>query len=217
MYLGGNSDVRRRERRSGQAAPCSRSGAGAPAGRTRCRPAERHHCMTGEQGGTWRNRGRGPHALVGLGTAGAGFDRGSPYRRQPDSHDPRVGIHLRGHRRRPDRRRAEPPGALGRRRLRVRPGRLRSWARRRPRCAWRRRCGSTPRTSRWSTMRCTSLQGRDGAHVGDRAGPRARRTGSPGPTWRISSTRTAAPSSRPVRSAGAAACPPTTTTGPCRA
>ena len=52
--------------------------------------------MTGELGGTWRNRGRGPHALVGLGTAGAGFDRGSPYRREPDSHDPRVAFIFEG-------------------------------------------------------------------------------------------------------------------------
>ena len=62
-------------------------------------PAERHHSMTGELGGTWRNRGRGPHALVGLGTAGAGFDRGSPYRRGPDSRRPARGVHLRGDRR----------------------------------------------------------------------------------------------------------------------
>jgi N,N-dimethylformamidase len=53
-------------------------------------PGERHHSSTGEPGGTWRNRGRGPHAVVGMGTAGAGFDRGSPYLRMPDSHDPRV-------------------------------------------------------------------------------------------------------------------------------
>ena len=59
-------------------------------------PAERHHSMTGEQGGTWRNRGRGPHALVGLGTAGAGFDRGSPYRREPDADDPRAAFIFEG-------------------------------------------------------------------------------------------------------------------------
>lgn len=53
-------------------------------------PAERHHSTTGEPGGTWRNRGHGPHHLLGMGTAGAGFDRGSPYLRQPDSYDPRV-------------------------------------------------------------------------------------------------------------------------------
>ena len=46
--------------------------------------------MTGEQGGTWRNRGRAPNTIVGIGCAGAGFDRGSPYRRMPDSYDPRA-------------------------------------------------------------------------------------------------------------------------------
>ncbi len=46
--------------------------------------------MTGEQGGHWRNRGRAPNTIVGVGTAGAGFDRGSPYRRNPDSYDPRA-------------------------------------------------------------------------------------------------------------------------------
>lgn len=53
-------------------------------------PGERHHSTTGEQGGTWRNRGRAPNTIVGIGTAGAGFDRGSPYRRMPDSYDPRA-------------------------------------------------------------------------------------------------------------------------------
>ena len=59
-------------------------------------PAERHHSMTGEPGGTWRNRGRSPHTLVGLGTAGAGFDRGSPYRREPDADDPRAAFIFEG-------------------------------------------------------------------------------------------------------------------------
>lgn len=53
-------------------------------------PAERVHSMTGEPGGTWRNRGRPPNAIVGVGTSAAGFDRAVPYRRMPDSHDPRV-------------------------------------------------------------------------------------------------------------------------------
>jgi N,N-dimethylformamidase len=59
-------------------------------------PAERHHSTTGELGGTWRNRGRGPQSIVGVGTAGAGFDRGSPYRRMPDSDDPRVAFIFEG-------------------------------------------------------------------------------------------------------------------------
>lgn len=59
-------------------------------------PGDRHHSTTGEPGGTWRSRGRGPHALVGMGTAGAGFDRGSPYQRMPDSFDPRVAFIFAG-------------------------------------------------------------------------------------------------------------------------
>lgn len=55
-----------------------------------CHPAERYHSTTGEPGGTWRNRGRPPNSIVGVGTAGAGFDRGSPYQRMPDADDPRV-------------------------------------------------------------------------------------------------------------------------------
>ena len=175
-------------------------------------PAERHHSMTGEQGGTWRNRGRGPHALVGLGTAGAGFDRGSPYQRQPDSDDPRAAFIFEGIEERPDRRRTEPAGALGRGRLRVRPGRHRARLARIARSASPRRCGSTRRTRRWSTTRCTSPRVATAPMSAIRRSP-ARRIGSPGPTWRTWSTRTAAPSSRPVRSAGAAACRRTTTSG----
>ncbi len=59
-------------------------------------PHERHHSTTGEPGGTWRNRARGPHAIVGMGTAGAGFDRGSPYQRMPDSYDPRAAFIFEG-------------------------------------------------------------------------------------------------------------------------
>lgn len=53
-------------------------------------PGERYHSQTGELGGQWRNRGRGPYALLGIGMAGTGFDRGSPYQRMPGSFDPRV-------------------------------------------------------------------------------------------------------------------------------
>ena len=53
-------------------------------------PGERHHATTGEPGGTWRNRGRAPQQLLGVGTCAAGFDRGAYYVRQPDSFDPRA-------------------------------------------------------------------------------------------------------------------------------
>src|SRR5262249_4050345 len=48
------------------------------------------HATTGELGGIWRNRGRTPHRLVGVGFSAQGFDAALPYYRQPDSHDPRA-------------------------------------------------------------------------------------------------------------------------------
>lgn len=54
-----------------------------------CPPGERFHAMTGEQGGTWRNRGRAPNTSVGIGTSAAGFDTAVPYRRMEGGKDPR--------------------------------------------------------------------------------------------------------------------------------
>ena len=59
-------------------------------------PAERVLATTGELGGMWRNRGRPPQALVGIGCGSAGFDKGSPYFRLPDSHDPRAAFIFEG-------------------------------------------------------------------------------------------------------------------------
>ena len=59
-------------------------------------PAERYHSTSGEPGGIWRNRGRAPNRLVGVGTAGAEFGPGVPFQRQPDSRDPRVAFIFAG-------------------------------------------------------------------------------------------------------------------------
>jgi N,N-dimethylformamidase len=59
-------------------------------------PGERYHATTGEPGGTWRNRGRPPQQLVGVGSSSAGFDTGAPYLRQPDSFDPRAAFIFAG-------------------------------------------------------------------------------------------------------------------------
>lgn len=59
-------------------------------------PGERYHSTTGEFGGTWRNRGRAPQRIVGVGTCAAGFDRGTYYVRQPDSFDPRAAFIFEG-------------------------------------------------------------------------------------------------------------------------
>jgi N,N-dimethylformamidase len=52
--------------------------------------------LTGEIGGLWRNRGRAPNRLVGVGFASQGWDKGSPYRRLPDSFDPRAAFIFAG-------------------------------------------------------------------------------------------------------------------------
>jgi N,N-dimethylformamidase len=54
----------------------------------RARPGEYRHSTTGEPGGLWRNRGRPPQKLVGVGFGAQGFDTCSHFRRLPDSHDP---------------------------------------------------------------------------------------------------------------------------------
>lgn len=59
-------------------------------------PAERYHSTTGEPGGTWRNRGRPPNRLVGVGTAGAEFGAGVPFQRTAGSHDPRAAFIFEG-------------------------------------------------------------------------------------------------------------------------
>ena len=52
--------VRRRDRRPGPPAPRRGAPLGCTAGRSRCRPPSATTRMTGEPGGTWRNRGRAP-------------------------------------------------------------------------------------------------------------------------------------------------------------
>ncbi|HZV49864.1 MAG TPA: N,N-dimethylformamidase beta subunit family domain-containing protein [Candidatus Dormibacteraeota bacterium] len=49
-------------------------------------PGEYYLATTGERSGLWRNRGRPPQKLVGVGFSAEGFDVSSPYRRLPDSY-----------------------------------------------------------------------------------------------------------------------------------
>jgi len=51
---------------------------------------EYHLASTGELSGMWRRLGRTPNALVGVGMAAQGFDRGTYYVRRPGSDDPRA-------------------------------------------------------------------------------------------------------------------------------
>jgi len=53
-------------------------------------PGEYYMATTGEKGGIWRNRGRAPQKLTGVGFASEGMDQSRAYQRLPDSHDPAV-------------------------------------------------------------------------------------------------------------------------------
>jgi N,N-dimethylformamidase len=59
-------------------------------------PGEGYHSTTGEPGGIWRLRGRPPQKLVGVGFTAQGQDRSAPYRRRPESRDPRVRFIFKG-------------------------------------------------------------------------------------------------------------------------
>ena len=53
-------------------------------------PGEYYMATTGEKGGIWRNRGRSPQKLTGVGFTSEGMDESKPYRRLPDSYDPKI-------------------------------------------------------------------------------------------------------------------------------
>jgi N,N-dimethylformamidase len=59
-------------------------------------PGEEHHSSTGEQGGKWRQRGRGASGLAGVTTMGYGMGPGVGYRRLPQSHDERTSFIFEG-------------------------------------------------------------------------------------------------------------------------
>ncbi|HEY8525174.1 MAG TPA: N,N-dimethylformamidase beta subunit family domain-containing protein [Acidimicrobiales bacterium] len=62
-------------------------------------PGESFLSTTGEQGGTWRWRGRAPQRLVGVGFSAewaSGLANGCAYVRTPASHDPRVAFAFEG-------------------------------------------------------------------------------------------------------------------------
>lgn len=52
--------------------------------------AERRHTTSGESAGLWRNKGKAPERLVGVGMSAQGFDRCTHYQRLEDSFDARA-------------------------------------------------------------------------------------------------------------------------------
>jgi N,N-dimethylformamidase len=59
-------------------------------------PGEYYHSFSGEYGGLWRRQGRPPQMLVGAGFTAQGFDISAPYRRLPDSFNPRAAFIFEG-------------------------------------------------------------------------------------------------------------------------
>ena len=59
-------------------------------------PGESYHALTGEPGGLWRFRGLPPQRYFGVGFTAQGFDKGSPYKRMPDSFAPRASFIFEG-------------------------------------------------------------------------------------------------------------------------
>ena len=59
-------------------------------------PGEYRLSFTGEMSGLWRRNDRTPNQLVGVGMTAQGFDRGTYYRREPGSFDPRAAFIFEG-------------------------------------------------------------------------------------------------------------------------
>lgn len=85
MYLGGNGFYWVAGRHEEEPATIEIR-RGAHGGVWRSSPGEVFLSTTGEVGGKWRDRGRYPQELVGVGMRAQGFDRAEGYRRTPESY-----------------------------------------------------------------------------------------------------------------------------------
>lgn len=60
------------------------------------KPGEYHQSFNGEYGGLWRNQGRTPNSLVGIGFAAQGFSTSTYYRKAPGAESPRASFVFEG-------------------------------------------------------------------------------------------------------------------------
>ncbi|WP_316229457.1 N,N-dimethylformamidase beta subunit family domain-containing protein [Bradyrhizobium sp. SZCCHNR1070] len=60
------------------------------------RPGEHYLATTGQKSGLWKNLGRPPQKLVGIGFIAEGFETSRPYRRMPDSYHRQVSWIMEG-------------------------------------------------------------------------------------------------------------------------
>ena len=59
-------------------------------------PGEYYHAFNGEYGGLWRNQGRPPNSLVGVGFTAQGFSKSTYYRKTEAASDPRAAFIFEG-------------------------------------------------------------------------------------------------------------------------
>ena len=59
-------------------------------------PGQDHHSFSGAHGGLWRDLGRAPQTVTGVGFVAQGFDRAEPYRRRAGADDPRAAFIFEG-------------------------------------------------------------------------------------------------------------------------
>ena len=164
------------------------------------RAGEEFHATSGERCGLWRNHGRAPQRLTGVGFAAQGFDRSTYYERLPDSFDERAAFVFEGV---GDDERIGDFGIMGGGAGGAEIDRFDTGL------------GSPPGALLLAST--VGLSRRLPAHLGgdlrDPTGTRAgRRTPMCGPTLSTSRSEAEAPSSRPAPSPGRAACPTTATT-----
>lgn len=97
MYLGGNGFYWRVAFRSDKPGVIElRRGQHPNTARWDPGPGQYFHSFISEHGGLWRDMGRPPQALVGVGFIAQGFDSSSYYRRTGDADDPRVAFMFEG-------------------------------------------------------------------------------------------------------------------------
>jgi len=96
MYLGGNGFYWRVVFRADKPGAIELRRARQNLARWNPGPGQDHHSFDGTHGGLWRDLGRAPQTVCGVGFVSQGFDRAEPYRKRPAADDPRAAFIFEG-------------------------------------------------------------------------------------------------------------------------
>ena len=96
MYLGGNGFYWRIDRHPDLPAAIELRRARTGSGTWISEVGENHHAFSGDHGGIWRDLGRSPQRLVGVGFIAQGFAGSTYYRRRADADEPRAAFMFAG-------------------------------------------------------------------------------------------------------------------------